>query len=252
MTWHTSYSQLFSSCVALYDGSLTSDGKLANLATPGSYHGTISNCTIGVANKFGIPKGFQANSVGFNASTGISISKSAEPLGAKTILILTKTPTSSSGHCMYDTQNLSSSYHGTCLYLALTTGVLVFGSGKGGAPWRFETSGATNVCDGAWHVLGGSWDGTTGANKVKVLVDGTVNATATAASTESTTQSADIRLFGYNTAATTTWCYPDNPFGALLIFNVQKTDAEVAAISSLLMKKPMSILIPNAEGRLIV
>ena len=57
MTWFRDYQQLFANAVAIYDGSLTSEGKLANIVNS-SWNGTIiSTLTTGYINKFGITKG---------------------------------------------------------------------------------------------------------------------------------------------------------------------------------------------------
>lgn len=64
MTWYRDYQSLFSSCIGLYDGTITTDGKLANLATPGSYHGTLSGVTTGQSNKQGIAKGLSLSGAG--------------------------------------------------------------------------------------------------------------------------------------------------------------------------------------------
>ena len=52
LTYWNDYSELFEGCIAYWDGSLTSDGKLQDII--GGYHGIINGASKTAANRFGV------------------------------------------------------------------------------------------------------------------------------------------------------------------------------------------------------
>ncbi|MCK9592323.1 MAG: LamG domain-containing protein [Methanoregula sp.] len=223
--------ELLKDCIAAYDLSTyqISGSTAYNIINPGTYDGTISNCSYGT-DRFGISSNaLKCNESGYNSSSGVAISKSVEHLGAKTVLMWIYLNALNVQQYIYDTYKASSANHGWGIYITGSNNIIQIVSGKG-------TSGTPRVqlnfvgIPNAWAFIGFSWDGTTNSNTVKAYLNGINTYSGTAISTETTTQTSNIRLFGYNLS--TTKGYTENPINFIAFWNRAIDDTEIMRLYS--------------------
>src|SRR3989338_763252 len=181
--------------------------------------GTPTGTSV-VSGKFGNARSFNG------VSDYIQIGSRVTPLGAKTYEFWIKTthPTGGTTRAMFDNLGGTSANHGDAF--SISSGKIYWASYKGvGGDDRFIVSGNTLINDGNWHHIAGTWDGTTNSNAVKVYVDGVQDATGTADSTESTTQSFNLRIGASNEPSG----YFPGTLDEVRISNVARSPEEIKA-----------------------
>ncbi len=231
LTYYSSYQELFARCVGYWDGSLNESNQYQNLI--GSYHGTLTGTTRNQTDRFGITnRGYTATS----GSQYITISKSAEPIGAKTILMWIKYPLIyPTAYCyLYDT--CSSSWNNIGNYIRVsTTSINIVGT-KGTSGQNNYVLGGSFLGDprGSHYFIGFAWDGTINANAVKSYINGNVVASTTAISVESAARTYDIKLLGINNSSE---YYFTGGLFEIMIFNYQLSEPEIKALYNLTKSK---------------
>lgn len=111
----------------------------------------------------------------------ISFTSGVLPLGAKSIRFKVRIAyKNTTNKYIIDNANASTS-SGTSIRV-LTTGRLEFRSMSGSSN-RFSCIPTNDICDGQWHDILCSWDGTLNSNGVKVYIDDMVTPAATATAT---------------------------------------------------------------------
>lgn len=235
MTWYKDYSQLFSSCVVMYDGSLTSDGKLANLADS-AINGDIIGSPSQVANKFGLTKAIATTTGSQYIKTNITPN-----YAAGTLVIIYKPYSNDQGIMMmgvYDGTRYIQLYQRTDsnpdrveLYIDNGTYTQIY---------RNNLPDTSN-----WVFLAVSWSATI----CKMYYNDETPITGTGRSMTSLTQ--PIAIGAQNSNGTYN-SITNMTHHTSLIFNRQVTDAEIVGLRQLLLSRPITPIIPNAEGRLIV
>lgn len=205
MTWHTSYSQLFNGCVFLSDGSLTSDGKLANLVNP-SLNGTFKTANtepVVATNKFGLSKAWSFDGTNDYIDLG--------NLGTVRSVVLLLKLDSTTGGLFYLTTSLTSKIDSDT----------ISATGTNFSPTIYVDGAASSTLSdtSGWHTI---------------ALSNASNLTASA-----------FRLGSDNST------YLDGTIGAVVVTSTTLSAEYVKALHQLLMMKPLTPIIPNAEGRLI-
>jgi hypothetical protein len=156
---------------------------------PNGYTGTATGTTVLTNDSMPIivSDGSGGYARYFNGrSDRITFTSQVLPLGAKSIRFKIKPPNNNPSTTMVILENggINSGENGTSIWLD-TDGKVWIWSAKGGG-YRFSLS-SNNICDGQWHDVLFTWDGTINTNGAKIYVDdmttpkaqGTANATET-------------------------------------------------------------------------
>lgn len=156
----------------------------------GRFDGTISGATW-TDTPYG--KGLSFDGVNDNVQFGDRV----VPLGKKSIRFKFKKDSAPSGvACLLSNDLNDSSKHGNRM-LINSVGQISWDSARGTAGvFRFNLVSQLSICDGQWHDILCTWDGTTNADAVKMYIDDmtTPNATTTALSIETTVAAANLTL----------------------------------------------------------
>ena len=147
-------------------------------------------------------KGYAMN---FNGSQYINFTNKIIPLGAKSIRFKIKSnvlPVNLNQLIMVNTTGTPNHGDG----IGITPSGFIYwqnSQGTAGIP-RFVLTGSFNICDGIWHDILLTWDGTTNGNSVKVYIDDMVNPhiVGTALTTESTVAQYDLIIGRYYNGTT--------------------------------------------------
>lgn len=239
MTWYRDYQGLMNGCIVFYDGTLTSDGKMANLVDTFK-NGVITNRTY-VANHFGIAKSMvwgPSGEIAYASRKGISTGIAINTV-PWTIIFKYKPTTTVGGY-------IGGSYAGTASICAYASGGVWLRNSSNVAVSVSPTLSVPN--DGNYHTSIISHSGSVmsaymdGANK---------GTTTTSVYMNDGTYVFEIGGQPYPNPATLWEQSSSVNFDAFLWFNRVLSDGEVAALHRLLMTKSLSVFIPNAEGRLI-
>ena len=232
------YASLFSNLVAMYDGTV-SGTTLKNLVNPGTYDGTITGSPTIVANKFGVLKGIQFDGVDDYINTNIGITKPTRCA----LIVLFKTPGNKGGFLF--TNASSSSYQNSfTIGLNASNGNIsayFHLSSNNGADGKYTSGGVYN---NGIYCIAGVRNGDT-ASDHDIFINGIKQGFTLILSSEGATHTAGTpsgwyigAYSAYNNIVNVsmdsnielyTWVY----------FDVAKSDAEVAAISKLLLNKPI-------------
>lgn len=215
--------ELFAGCVSYWDGSVSGTTLLDIV---GTNHGTINGATKTGTDRFGnVNRGFIANS----GLQYITINKSAEPIGAKTILMYIKYPDlyPSEQKYIYDTSGSSWDNVGNLIRLYPTNLNLVGSKGTSGQDNYSVTGSFSGDPRGSYHLIGFTWDGTTNTNGVKLYINGIIIASTTAISVESTARTYNIKLLGVNSYST--WYYTGCLY-ELIIYNRALSATEIKTL----------------------
>ncbi len=79
--------------------------------------------------------------------------------------------------------------------LGILSSVLYFQTSNG-TTTNVASVSASSILDNQWHLLGATWDGTTGTNGMKIYIDGTLSAQATATVTPAQTTASTFNFGG--------------------------------------------------------
>lgn len=153
----------------------------------GSANGTGYNITYvaGIENQ-------RACFNGYNSY--IQLATKPMPLGAKTISFWVQDIKSTLyEHTIYGDLGGTASTYGIRIYISKITGILYFFHGNGSGSYNYFI-GSSTLWDGKEYFICFTWDGTTGANCVKLYMNGVLYSTATATTTEVNTPSYNGRF----------------------------------------------------------
>lgn len=120
----------------------------------------------------------------FNGSGKVQMSDKVIPAGEKEIIIEISKPSVPSGlQYILANSDGNEARHGEIIVLD-TSGCVRWASGEGDGSYRFDITGATNICDGNRHVVKCVWDNTTTANAAKIYIDDILDGSGTASHNE--------------------------------------------------------------------
>lgn len=141
--------------------------------------------------------GVSGNALSFDGTSYVSFNSKSIPLGKKSIRFKIKKdtlPTEVVETIIGD--GYGSTQHGNLISITGTGSIRWISNKAVNGATRFSVSSTKNICDGQWHDVLFTWDGTTNVDGVKVYVDDMVtpNATGTANLTETVVQSNNLGL----------------------------------------------------------
>lgn len=136
-------------------------------------------------------EGVSGKALSFNGNSYVTFSSKIMPLGKKSIRFKVKKDSIPSASQIIYCDSINSGYHGSTIAISSIDGSISLQSDKGtSGTARFTIASKINICDGKWHDILITWDGTTNINGVKLYVDDmkAPHATTIALATETTTQ----------------------------------------------------------------
>lgn len=179
------------SAVAIYGFENT--GSNIVLDKKGNYNGVIGGS---------IPPEFISTPFGggmkFNGNGNVTFSNQVIPIGKKSIKFKFKKDAPPIDREKVITAGANSGHHGLLIYfdpIGYPSAPFIIASGKGtSGSWRFVFTLSNNICDGRWHDILITWDGTTNTNGAKVYIDGSLVAQTKASITETTPASTNLTI----------------------------------------------------------
>nr|WP_186322835.1 LamG-like jellyroll fold domain-containing protein [Paenibacillus xylanexedens] len=148
-----------------------------------------------------IVTGLSGNARSFTGTDKIVFNAPVIPIGKKSIRFKLKKNTNPASPEYLLWNAISPSERGIAVAIG-TNGEVIFLLDNGSAE-AFRATSTKKVTDGTWHDILCTWDGTTGANGVKLYIDDMVspNAVATSTSTETSTQTRNLTISGHSETA---------------------------------------------------
>ena len=167
----------------------------------GLYNGTY-NGTTSVTGSIGNARSFNGT------SDYIQFANSVIPVGKKTIKFKIKIDTIPIKlMVIYDNTNVDQAHAGNLMLIG-TTGKLSFINSKGtNGTWNFSCSSINSICDGVYHTIMCTWDGTTASNSVKMYIDDLINPVSTTTALSSEIASSYNLRIGYSVLGTSIATY---------------------------------------------
>lgn len=147
------------------------------------------------------------------------------PAGAKQIIFdISKTNVPGTQQAIFATNQFGTLNHGDDCRIN-TSGQIVWNNTKASpGDSRFFLTGSTNICDGDNHIVELTWDGTTNTNAVQILIDGMLDGSSTADSTESVQGSYNLTIG--RSGAATAYYLSNAELSEFLIFQGTKAEAK--------------------------
>ncbi|KEI76990.1 cell adhesion protein [Clostridium botulinum B2 128] len=141
------------------------------LDSKGTYNGTY----IGTTNVTDIAQGISNTYRTFNGTNEyITFSNQVIPIGKKSIKFKIKTTTTSFGFIINNSGGATANY-GFSFAINDSKGVYVNISKGTPGTYNLLLSSNKTVCDGEWHTVLFTWDGTTSTNSAKIYIDDLIN-----------------------------------------------------------------------------
>jgi len=236
LTFYRDYSELFSGCLAYYDCSVSGSTLLDVM---GSYNATITGSPPNTTDIFGKSKAFQftyASTPTHYINTGIV----PEGWTSGTIIAVVKIPV------------VLAANGGVIFAYGSSTNPLVGFSSYTGNPINFRVRNAagnieaavalTGVNDNTWRCVTGSWNN---AGSAKIYSNGVLGSSMSGVGAYPSSMGSKPFYIGTTDSAQLE-C--NLAIGDVMIFNVQKSDAEVYALSKLLMMKHLTPVLSGVRG----
>lgn len=213
MAKYTPKKDYLASLVANYKFNEASDTEVC-LDSKGTYNGTY----IGTTNVTDISQGISNTYRTFNGTNDyITFSNKVIPIGKKSIKFKIKTTTTSFGFIINNSGGATANY-GFSFTINDSKGVYV--NISKGTPGEYNLSLTSNkiVCDGEWHTVLFTWDGTTSTNSAKLYIDDLINEDAAGTPLVSEMTNASYNLFVGKTG---------NPSSPYYFFNGSLDEIEI-------------------------
>ena len=146
------------------------------------------------------------------------------PLGGKTYGVWIKAGVIGLNKSILDTGGAASAYRGDWISES-ATGQIRWWHSKGVTPFNFNLT-STKTLDTNWHYIVCTWDGTTSANAVKMYWDGILEVQGTAITTETITQTNNLRIGVYYWNSTL-YSFFNGSIDDVRIYNYARTPSQI-------------------------
>ncbi|MBN3416851.1 LamG domain-containing protein [Clostridium botulinum] len=155
----------------------------------GKYSGTYNGTTS--------VEGVDGNARSFNGNSCIKFNESVIPLGKKSIkfkIRVSQVPLSGYNYALFSQNIWDKGYSGLQIYINSEGKLFFLRRSSASQLYLFSISSTFSICDGNWHDILFTWNGTTNSNSVKLYIDNLVLVDEEVTSNNLETESANLNL----------------------------------------------------------